>query len=499
MSLIDRQDEIKVLAEAQDRTYVLLQAPPGFGKTHLLKEVKRRLRRQWRIVYVDFSRQFPRESRPVGKKEALAAIWRAVDVDGPGPPDEIGKATNRLLSKFTAITQPLLLILDSVDIIDDATVTKWLRSEIIHSIVEYREEGQLPTRCFISGFILGENWREESRGYDAKQGFNVVTYLPPFEFKDINITLGKRIDARRKANEGWEGPREEQCKQMARYIRRFSGGHPKLVDSALAEIATKYDFRPDLPTFFNRAWYSQNTLPCCQTAFDLIAQAVRNLPNGVRDTHAIDCFAALSIFRCYNNEIVEAVWTHILDGAPLSPDIGHQMLTFFWDHALIRYDQVKKGFFTGNFYHSILDNSLLMSNEPRWMAIHVLALQYYRKALRQLSEPTRNLSNDMTVIREIFYHGSVIHARLKSSHGLTVLRDELQDNVDLLSAYHAQSHETPWAPSSWPENLRKLLEYIRDDGEIQMAFMEWDHVGEEGLKAIIDHVFQHINGESVAP
>ena len=483
MSRIDRNDEWKVLVERPDLPFVLLGGPVGFGKSYLLNEAKARLSPSWGIVELPFQQRFGPTGRSVSRRDILNHIWPQVaSTSTPLSPSD-PTAVGQLLGQVVRINRPLVLILDDVDRITDSDVAFWLRDSVVYPIFDHRHNRGLETRCFVTGRQLSTSdqllircWRDLAGTYQGKPRFPRIAYLGPFCYKDIYTTLGDQVTTRaeNQADE-WSPLSNTERADVARQVRQLSGGHPLVVDTMLAEIGRDHDYRPD-SDYFGPVSFQALAWPACQDILRFIDDVAGDLDRRVRD-----CFLNLSVWRCYDAEIVETVWTYTLRDAPPEADIYDQVQKRLEDNGLIAHDDGKPTLFTGNVYHSILERSLRLEAPDTWLAIHILALQYFRHALSQ-NGPPPCLGRDAALIQEIFYHHSVILAYLRPASGPIQLRQQLQRQIEDLTARHRRLTRR----RTLEQEVGDLLASLRQDEEIRLTFMEW--AGEAALDTLIDEV-----------
>lgn len=465
MTLINRAEELKQLTAAEGHEFVLLSAPRHFGKSYLLHTAESQLPAGWRAAHVNCPDCSRAVAPAVSRDRLLRQLWQAILPGQTYPDGTVPEALGQLMYLVAEIEDALLLVIDGVEQIASGHVARWFRDDVIDCLYEKRREKGLVTRCVVAGLTLAKTWKETQQ-HRNDRGFFTLTLLPPFQYGHIYATLDERTRRIERESARWSRPPEPMFTNMAREVWRISGGHPLAASRILDKLAEPEVLYWPPTGYFNHDLFETHVSPYYHQAFEPIYQADA-LPPG-----AAECFTNLSIFRCYDEQIVETVWTYTVANAPIAQGPVNPFLTLLkcMDDGDLIINDKKTNFYTGHAYRHLLERQLQQAEPDRWLAIHLLALAYYQAARGRY---LRNLDRDIAIVTERFYHSSVVHAWRRSAGGVDALRRQLNEDLLFLGQRYCDSAH----PDDWSEQIKGVPNQIKTDDAIGEVFIGWGRPG----------------------
>lgn len=479
MEIINRDKEREQLFRSNAK-YILLSAPTRYGKSHLLQIAESELEDSWEVARVDL-RSSKFDSYLPTRQELLKAIWDQIATSEPYPEGtQLGLIIGRLIYTAASIKAPLLFVLDGAEIVSDSKVVWWLRDDIIHPIADKRDAENRATRFIISGQAFSTNWIETNRTQTGQLGFSERMMLGPFNHSHIEEALSDRVKKAKEQERGtWTPP---DVSKLALKVIQFSGGHPAAVQHMLTQLEGTF-YRPENGEDFYHTAYRRSTRVEWNHTLALLDEILAEL-----HPRAVECFKYLSVFRQCDIEIVKIVWTHTIDADAdtlAGDELYDDLFTRLEHNDLVLVDK-DTGFSRNDIYRTILERQLRMREQDKWLALHYLALKCFYQQLRlgySFEKKRNHFPYDASLIKETFYHSSVILAQLDSPNWETHLQDQLLRDLNVLKEHHRPSHY----PSSWRDIIKKaVFSPIEADDDIKAVFIEWGK--ETELTNLIDRV-----------
>jgi hypothetical protein len=238
VKFVNRVAEIDLIVDSRAPQYQLVDAPAGYGKTELLKEIATRYQKQgWLCIYVEMPRRktFSLEDvvtaiAEVGKchiadvqQFATAGEWaRKMGYQVAGCLLEHLKEIQRL-KKVRA--EGVILLLDSVELIGDSAA-RLLLSELVPGIHEGLQSAgiQSPFRAIFAGRHISGRWAGLAPLILSS------TVLTPFDFSVVRHTVKDFV-----AEAGVSLPAENVAR-IASHLMHLTGGHPGCMATILSEF-----------------------------------------------------------------------------------------------------------------------------------------------------------------------------------------------------------------------------------------------------------------------
>jgi len=240
VEFVNRRSEINYITDPRAPQYQLVDAPAGYGKTELLKEIARHYREQgWLDIHVEMP---PKKTlSPEDVVTAIAEVGKCdiADVQQFATIGEWARkmgyqVTGCLLEHLKEIqrlkkvrAEGIILLLDSVEMLGDSTA-RLLLNELVPGIQKGLQSAgiQSPFRAIFAGRYISADWKR--RASFVLSG----TSLTPFSFSIVKETVEEFA-----AKAGVSLPPEEVAR-IASHLMCLTGGHP----GCMATILSAFQF-----------------------------------------------------------------------------------------------------------------------------------------------------------------------------------------------------------------------------------------------------------------
>jgi hypothetical protein len=284
----NREDEIKLVLSSFAPAYYLLDAPAGYGKTELLKELERRFQeppeRNWRCAYVSIEEQST-------LADLVTKLAGKLDVTPAQDPElpwgwRLGGALQRQWENAPKEGLALLIDLEKRPAL---SLLKELLEEFIPAIqdslraLEFFEKNHNRFRVILAGRYLAASKEIRAASLQLKD-----LRLTPFDYSVIRDSAGEYL----------AGHKEDGIKQLAAHLVYLSGGHPGCIAQIL-EMYKKMGVIPDtfLKFFGKRIWRKI----VCGVVDDVRSE----IPEGFKGFHKV--LDRLSVFRYLDSAILKRI------------------------------------------------------------------------------------------------------------------------------------------------------------------------------------------------
>ena len=293
--------------------YILISAPAGYGKSYLLYRLLQMMQNEeacearWQCRYIDFSQQ---------RRDQITYIISAIT--GETFHDERSVAINFVCD---CITQKLaaphaegrcavLLLFDSVEQLFESA-RQWLYS-LLHELrirthVDFQEI--ITVRVIIAERNVESFWEGFKRAYPVSPPPLPVT-LPPFDTASIRTLVRHRAAAAQIELS------DATVAKIAEEVAYLSGGHPKVIDGLLDELAAQTFAIGSVADYFERQ--------CGALVRKYVSFVVDDLLDSLDafPRHLRRALRVLSLFRWVNANTVQA----LCDAEILPPDLDEVQL-----------------------------------------------------------------------------------------------------------------------------------------------------------------------------
>ena len=304
---VNREYELLRMCTLNGAQFILIDAPAGYGKSHLLFEVRKQLcglsgkplqkpRNDYpciRCALVEFS------DRLTSERQVLDSICQQMDISI----DSVGSARDLASNLITIAERPkgqtgrlatVLLLFDNVDQIRIESVKPWLVGKLIAGIDRGFEavKSGIKLRVVLAGRFVAHEWDALGKKHGLK--FALLP-LSPFSRDIVEEAL------RLKAKEVGQNLEPSACSGMARGIVQVTGGHPRCMSLVIDSLAEK-NFVVNYEGFGN---YFDDT---SEEIFKECVKPTLEELMGKLDEKLSDLLWRLSVLRRFDQRIVEILF-----------------------------------------------------------------------------------------------------------------------------------------------------------------------------------------------
>ncbi len=408
---INRKDEISLIVSSYAQAYTLIDAPAGYGKTELLKELERRFKElEWACAYVSIG-----EKGTLPKVAAALAQQLGLDANevlrGEGPANLAGNLAAEILGKDIAKNKNGLVLLVDFEgkprlaILPDLlkTFVPAIQQALYNLNVDFMVQHNW-FRVIIAGRYLANRPEVSQLSLPLE-----IRRLTPFSYEIVRDTVRAYL----------RGPVDNVIVQIAAHLMHLTGGHPGCVAKTL-EIFNQRRLLPDM--FLEQ---------CGDRIRAIVHQVVEDIRYDIQPAALRNKLDSLSVLRYVDYEALgqllmeedkyhladELTSTYLLDwvGHLLRDDITRRLLAI-----RLRWDLGDEGF-----ARRCQDAQRICINrlkDPYVQGPEMWAIEYLFQSLQQLTTSIHNpqaRQNATRVFREEIpktLHMLVTPPRNKRSH-----------------------------------------------------------------------------------
>ncbi|MBN1874607.1 MAG: AAA family ATPase [Anaerolineae bacterium] len=321
ITFADRQDEISKIISLYAPAYYLIDAPAGYGKTELLRELEKRFQEKgWRCAYVAIDENDTYQ-------DILWKLAIKLDVELPRDTSLESQSLGRALCKIEWGTEQGLLLLLDLEKKPSPSILQNLIKDLVPEIqsslksLDFSQSAHNPFRVIIAGRYIAAHSNEHS----SRISFNPLL-LEPFNYDVLHDIARYYLN-----NET-----EDSISELAAHLMYLTGGHPGCV----AQILKSYK---------DSGWMSDDLVVCelqtCKGIVQSVAEEVYDeLPASIVGFNTL--IERLSLFRYLDYALLDhfaqdANLPEIPDATTLSDHLTITCL-FSRDKRLIKDDIVRR-------------------------------------------------------------------------------------------------------------------------------------------------------------
>lgn len=425
LDFVNRADELTETCDRYAPPYVLIDAPPGYGKTALLRAIAQHyLRDGWHCVYVETPD--PASALELARSIATHAGLPASQIQRLPLPSIAYMLAGYLAAKLQVQDSPgVVMLIDNLERVSADDIDAFL-SEFIAVL-----QGGLPSiRVRLAGRLIGA---ARSRKIAHPLELRVVA-LPPLQFRDVRDMLRH-----------W-APTQPELDLRAAHLTYLTGGHP----GCLAALKARMERCSQLMTPAERHFQEQAgeyaTIVC------EVGNALRqSMPHELQEVVDV-----LSIFRRYNYRLLQQMIDAGIIVYAGGADALEKALTS--TYLVVR----SNGFLQDTIMRRVLAMRLRLDEPQRFLDVCAQAIRLYTHALQRATARPEYFAREV-LFQELQWR---YHQETQDSVARAALRRDFFGDDGILYRYARILAARSDIPSSVP-NLRNLLRGAEDDWEFR--------------------------------
>ncbi|MBN1876740.1 MAG: NACHT domain-containing protein [Anaerolineae bacterium] len=439
---VNRKRELELLSAQNLKTsapFLLLSAPAGYGKTHLLQHLvylitgEEAAYAQWDCGYVDCA----------GCKEGSPIVYITQMLTGMvdvGPPETCTSLITDYVDELLDEEREVLLILDGLDALPD-TVQRWLGTVLdeLYYRTRYGHQVLAVIRIILAGHNVEPFWMTLQQTYTRLPAPQRIT-LAPFDEATVKDLVRQQVQMLNSPI----AQEEELITEIASELHYVTGGHPRVICALLMEL-TGQEFRVGrVQRYLTRhrsEIVAQHFIPAAEGFLYEVAPELRG------------AIQVLSVFRRVNANTVQ-----ILVGSGVLPAATHEieLLGRMQATRLLEGPSIREPFYRNPFMRKVLVMAMAGRSaeaEAEFARLNRMSQDVYAGWVRNLGQGSsgyfKELQRVLSVVEWLF------HALLDTELADAALRAQFRDFLELLTV-----------PGQLPTVTDLILEEIRKDPEI---------------------------------
>ena len=383
----NRHEELAKLRNPTIPQYIVIDAPAGYGKSRLLREMVRSYKdEKWVCTLIDLRDAPARDVRRWVLQQLgaqLAAQGRAYVAPGPGTTDD--DYDNEIEALAAAMKgdpsdqRSILLLFDSTEV-RGLEHEGWLLQGCAAPIFEHLRmvlQGSRKFRAVFAGRYATARWKAYRHGQ--------VVYslqLGPFDVDAIAETVQK-LQLEWGAN-----LTHEDLLRFSRNLLRITGGHPGCIATLLTDVIRH--------NFIRVARYDKRDFQH-QTYLRVVRPVIQDIKAGI-PAEVQPAFQRLSVFRRFTYRMIQRM---IADGKipPLpdsTDDPGWDLVTKLRSQWYLINREREKEFYADAITRQLLALELRQEHPQTFAELTAYAEQVYRTALEYERKVARQLVIELT-------------------------------------------------------------------------------------------------------
>lgn len=229
IGFINREDELRSITRTLPAPFMLIVAPTGYGKTHLLKKVESALESEYLCFFASLSRQIRYSIQTFGKELLKILRINSSQISRMTKPDYLGWKIGQEIIQFAVVSKKrkVLLIIDNFETLYSDILDPVL-NELLPAIVDRFENIDPPIQIRI---ILASRCSSTIKSIASKIHLSPL-FLTPFDFESVHQTVSL-YNSRQQAKSN-----ASYVKDFATFLMKLTGGHPE----CMIKILNSKDF-----------------------------------------------------------------------------------------------------------------------------------------------------------------------------------------------------------------------------------------------------------------
>jgi hypothetical protein len=445
---LDKLDPVKLSQSYWQVT--IINAPTGYGKTHLLMRLIDKIRsdtdlnKMWGIAYVDLARCKDTSNMIRYVSTEITGEEFGCDIND----EEIrGKITKYILEKLCKVyddstVRNALIVLDSIDSLPETSVP-WL-SSVLHDVVidsyfDYdKDDRPFAVRFIISGIdpdVFWNSYKEWETTHIPQLRSPYPLPLSPFEWPAIADLVNRRAK-----KEGLSIT--SSIPDIAYSLQFLSGGHPQVISNILDELAER--------RFLNYKSYLKNNRETLVQHY--VSKVANNILSPFRNMQDRRDIRTVCVLRLNDLSTLQALWSEKLISFP--GEIG-----FF--QQLCQNKILKRPNKDIPFYHDAIIRRILCLDFTYGIDKDVEHIQKVHQCAKSLYSSWIETGSDERSIH-YFFDEWLFHA-LQIDHSL---------DQDILSEWKSLLSKLKSSTLSIDDIKQTIREQLESDGEVNYLYRE---------------------------
>lgn len=371
---VNREYELRRICTLNGAQFILIDAPLGYGKSHLLFEIRKQLcgltgrppekpRDDYpciRCALVEFSDRLALE------RQVLDAICQQMDI----PQTSVASADD-LAPELIAIAQrskdqtykltTVLLLIDNIDQIRIEGIKTWLLRDLIAGLDRGLDavKSGIKLRVVLAGRYVAREWDALGKQHGLKF---MLLPLSPFSRDIVEEAL------RLKAKDKGQSLDPSACSAMARGIVRVTGGHPRCLSLVIDRVAQRnFGINYEGPgNYFDH------------TGKGVLRDSVRPVLDKLMerlDDEVSDLLWRISIFRRFDQRVVNILFN---SGEIEGFDSSEEAFASLAATTLITPPDSYETFHTDRIVRRLLTLAMKAENPELYTRLNLIALHVFR-------------------------------------------------------------------------------------------------------------------------
>ena len=423
----NRDFELKTILDPFSKPFIIISAPAGYGKTHLLDKIEQRLQKsdkeeRWLIIRHDCHRA----DKDTTILESLA---RKMD-------SRISEPIRNMYDFLFQVNRSLDAAKATGLVIQFDSVEQWKKDDQWIPAVRFMQ-GTFATEFSDAMRLGGRKFKIVFAGRyisdlaDALLVPYQEIFLSPFDFRVIRAFIGETLRLFENLQSRRLGYSPEDIDYFAEQVLDVTGGHPRAMTRLIQDIGDR-GFVIPLKAYFHPESKSQ-------LFNDFVANEVEKLFGGVSPSMQ-EVFKTLSIFRGFNGDTLNALldrgyiagagWK---DGWELYSQIGKTHLTD--NERPLSHDKILQ---------RVLDAQIRFTEPAKYRELHQFAARLYDQWLQGKDRLGKGLAggipsgtDQVKLMVESLYHSCRLVEGQADAYGR--LRNQIKSFVSQLKFLGGQA------------------------------------------------------------